>query len=107
MTDGPANRRKLDREAGTVVGVPPAAQKWHEALVDVLSLPESIGSGGKTTKERWYAEGVRRNLAQAVPEDVTGRQRDAITKNFKKHVTRLVEAGWIGADGETVTNLRR
>lgn len=81
----------------------PAALAHHRALLDALAVSSTHG---RTTRAAWYAECVRLGLAQALPEGATWRDRDRLEKAFRAHLSSLKVAGWIGIDGEVVTNLK-
>jgi len=81
----------------------PAAVAQHKALLDALVISPTPG---KTTAERWYAECVRLGLHQAVAPDANYRERDRTMKTFRTYMSHLKVAGWIGVDGENVTNLQ-
>jgi hypothetical protein len=81
----------------------PAAMAQYNALVDALVVSPTPG---QTTKAAWYAECVRLGLAQAVPPGAIGRERDHKMKAFRSRLSELKVAGWIGCDGETITDLK-
>jgi hypothetical protein len=45
-------------------------------------------------------------LSEAIPADAPYREKDAKQKLFRSYISMLKVAGWIGVDGETVTDLR-
>jgi hypothetical protein len=45
-------------------------------------------------------------LSEAIPADAPYREKDAKQKLFRSYISMLRVAGWIGVDGETVTDLR-
>jgi len=84
--------------------ISPRNRLYHSALRDALASAQST-TQGRTSRAAWMAECVRRNLiVAAVPGD-TGKERDRKANPFRKAVTVLLAARWIGADGDTFTDL--
>ncbi len=95
------------RSFATVSGSPgkvaPSRAVYHSALLDAL-----IGSAivpGMTTMAAWEGECVRRGLVNPPPSDETGKARSIRLSGFRTSRSRLVEAKWIGVDGERVFDL--
>jgi AAA domain len=83
--------------------VGPAARAQYDALSDALVVSPKPG---QTTKAAWYAECVRLGLADAVPSDATGRERDQKMKSFRARLSELKVAGWIGVNGDDIYDLK-
>jgi len=77
---------------------------FHSALLDALSRGQTVAPG-RTTRAAWMGECVRRNVIQGNEASDTGKDRDRKAAPFRKAVAELLSAGWIGADGDTFTNL--
>jgi hypothetical protein len=91
------------RTARTEDQLRPAAIAQYRALLDALAVSTTPGT---TTRAAWYAECVRLGLTQPLPDGANWRDRDRIEKTFRTHLGSLKVTGWIGVDGETVTDLR-
>ena len=81
----------------------PAAMAQYNALMDALVVSPTPG---RTTRAAWYAECVRLGLADEIPADAGYKDRDQKTKSFRARLGELKVSGWIGIDGETVTDLK-
>jgi hypothetical protein len=57
--------------------------------------------------EAWRTECVRCGLLDNPKDATTPRERDNIKSLLRKYRTELKAAGWIGIDGDHVTNLCR
>jgi hypothetical protein len=86
--------------------VSPKAELFHKALLDALAAGHGPALG-RASRADWVAECVRRNLIE--PTDATDTHRDRSSKlaQFRKIVSDLQSAGWIGADGDTFIDLTR
>jgi hypothetical protein len=93
----PAQSGKLSEQ------IRPAAMTQYKALSDALVVSPTPG---QTTRDAWFAECVRLGLATAVDPKDSWSARDQKTKKFRTYISQLKVAGWIGVDGETVTDLR-
>ena len=82
----------------------PATEAQYKALHDALV---KAGTQGQATKEEWYAECVRLALAQPVPAKAGWKDRARIEGAFRARMSELKVAGWIGVDGDLVTDIRR
>jgi hypothetical protein len=81
----------------------PAAVAQYKALHDAMVVSRTPGS---VSRAEWYSECVRLGLSEAIPADAPYREKDAKQKLFRSYISMLRVAGWIGVDGETVTDLR-
>ena len=59
----------------------PMCESFYSALLDALCNTSTPGS---TTRTAWYAECVRVGLADPVPADAKGQERDRRQKSFRK-----------------------
>ncbi len=82
----------------------PAAMAQYGALSDALVVSRTIG---RATRSEWYAECVRLGLATEIPAGAGSNERDRKTKLFRTYLSQLKIAGWIGVDGEVITDLHR
>lgn len=82
--------------------IAPAAQAFHKALLDALAISTTPGT---TTRDAWMAECVRLGLITAVVDGDTHAQKERKRNLFRKYVSDLKVAGWIGLNGEIVNNL--
>jgi AAA domain len=76
--------------------------RWHEALVNALAITPTPGS---TTKKAWFDECVRMSLTEAVEPSDSRQLRESKRRPFRDAVSKLVQAGWVGANGETIYNI--
>lgn len=80
----------------------PKARDYHDALRDALAVSPTPG---KTTRSAWYAECVRRGMADEIRPDEDWKCRDAKRREFRTYLGQIRRAGLIGVDGETVSDL--
>ena len=81
----------------------PAVDAQYRALLDALAISPTPG---RTTRDAWYAECVRLGLRDEIPADAGYKVHDSKMKTFRTYLGKLKEAGWIGVDNETVTDLK-
>ena len=79
------------------------ALAFHQALVDALCANPTSGT---TTRDAWYAEGVRLGLLDEIGANDDYKTRDRKRSKLRKFIGDLKAAGFIGVDGNTVRNLR-
>lgn len=79
---------------------------FHDALLDALASGAGCGPG-KVTRAAWMAECVRRSLIEPVAESATRAARERANGKLRKAAFELQAARWIGADGDTFTELTR
>jgi hypothetical protein len=93
----------VESSGGNSAKLRPGAVSHYRALKDALVISPTPG---RTTRDFWYAECVRLGLDDPLPPDANWRDRDRIMKTFRTYMSQLKEAGMIGIDGETVTDLK-
>jgi len=84
--------------------VPPAVRKFHEVLLDALTISPTPR---RTTRDAWFDECARRGLAEPIAPGDDHKERSSKKSNFRTNLHKLVAAGWIGVDGETVRDLTK
>lgn len=80
----------------------PKVLAQYQALADALVVSPTVG---KTTRDAWYAECVRLGLEKPVPDGAKWAVRDRLEKGFRTRMSGLKVGGWIGIDGEVITDL--
>lgn len=98
-------------EAARVTGDPgkvaPSARLFHNALFDAM-VRYPGPHPGSTTRDAWEAECLRRGLVEPPPQgEEGGRERNTRRSPLRTACRKLLEAGWIGIDGERVNDLTR
>ena len=81
----------------------PGAIAQYNALLDALTISPKAGV---TTKTRWFNECVRLGLEVAVSSEDKYAAREAKIKGFRARMSDLKVSGWIGINGEDISNLR-
>ena len=80
----------------------PACQRWHKALLNVLTWS---ATPGKTTRTEWFAEAVRRALVKPIHSTDTNAARDRKRARQRKFINEMQDKNLIGVDGETIIYL--
>ncbi len=75
---------------------------FHEALLDAV-ISNATGPG-TTTMADWERECIRRGLVDA-PADDDDAEKRARLAGFRAARSHLAAAGWIGIDGDRVSDL--
>jgi hypothetical protein len=81
---------------------PPAARKFHEALIDALAL---AGVNGSTAEDAWINECLRRGLIEPYEDGDDHKARSAKRAPFPKAKHELLVLGCIGQDGMQITDM--
>ncbi len=97
-------RRPAKVKAKRRVEPKPYAQAFHKTLRDALVITEGQPPG-RTTRPVWEAECIRRGLLDEGRENETATQRRNRRAKFRTAIADLVAVGWIGVDGENVSDL--
>jgi hypothetical protein len=79
------------------------AKLFHDALLDALVRTDTPGTA---TRAAWTAEAIRRGLIDAPADADSPAIKDRKGAKMRKYRSVLLNAGWIGIDGEDVTNLK-
>jgi len=82
--------------------VPPAAKAFHNALKDALAISPTPGT---VTREAWIAECIRVGLLAPISDADTHHKKETKRAAFRKNLSALKVAGWVGVDGETIRNI--
>ncbi len=85
--------------------VSPSRAVYHTALLDAL-ITNSVRPG-TTTLATWEAECVRRGLVDAPNAGEDSASKRARTASFRAARSHLAAAGWVGIDGDHVSDLAR
>ncbi len=83
--------------------IPPMAKAWHKALVNTLAVADPPGAVSRTT---WYYQGAHEGLAEPLQPDDTKSAKRAKQAGFRKYLSVLKVGGWVGVNGDAITNLR-
>ena len=82
----------------------PMAQKFHDALLDaIVAAPRLIYGRSAATKDAWVAECVRLGLLDHADERTSSSSRALLSKYRRE----LIEANWIGCDGDLIWSIRQ
>jgi hypothetical protein len=80
----------------------PMYRRWHDALLNALIVSPTTGV---TTKKAWFDECVRLGLTEHPAPDDSRPIKEKKRAPFRDAVSKLVQAGWVGVNGEVVHNL--
>jgi hypothetical protein len=90
--------------------VRPGVLMFHTALLDAMALPllaDEPPTPGETTMPMWLSECIRRGLVEPPEAGETPIQKGARLVRLRDAKRRLIEAGWIGIDGNRIMNMKR